>query len=84
MLKEIGERAEWLSEMEALGQAKKYKDIMMNQIAERMRLIKKIEKDRASKEKDSQGNWREIKFHYEKITEKNRRILPAKHVRRTL
>lgn len=70
MLKEIGERAEWLSEMEALGQAKKYKDIMMNQIAERMRLIKQIEKDRASKEKDFQSNWREIKFHFEKNTKK--------------
>lgn len=57
VLKEISERAEWLSQMEALGQAKKYKDIMMNQIAERMRLIKKIEKDRASKEEELQNNW---------------------------
>lgn len=50
VLKEISERAEWLSEMEALGEGKKYKDIIMNEIAERMRLIKKIEKERASRE----------------------------------
>lgn len=81
VLKEISERAKWLSEMEALGQAKKYKDIMMNQIAERMRLIKKIEKDRALKEEEVQSNWREIKFHFEKIKKKkkNCRVLPTNH-----
>lgn len=51
VLKEIGERAEWLNEMEALGEGKKYKNVIMNEIAERMRLIKKIEKDRASQDK---------------------------------
>lgn len=53
VLKEISERAEWLSEMEALGEGKKHKDIIMNQIAERMRLIKKIEKERASMKTDT-------------------------------
>lgn len=51
VLNEISERAEWLNEMEALGEGKKHRTMIMNQIAERMRMIKKIEKERASKEK---------------------------------
>lgn len=45
VLNEIQERAEWLNEMEGLGEGKKYKQLILNEIAERLRLIKEYEKD---------------------------------------
>lgn len=44
MLCEIRERAEWLSDMERLGEGKKYSDMIQNQIAEKLREIKRLEK----------------------------------------
>lgn len=41
---QINERAEWLAEMEELGQGKKYRDEIREQIAERLRHIKSLER----------------------------------------
>lgn len=46
MLKEISDRAEWLEEMEALGEGKEHRPIIMAEIAERVRLLKELEKKR--------------------------------------
>lgn len=43
VLKEIEERATWLNDMIALGEGKKHKQQVMNEIAERLTLIKQIE-----------------------------------------
>lgn len=43
VLKEIEERATWLNDMIALGEGKKHKQQIMNEIAERLHLIKQIE-----------------------------------------
>lgn len=44
VLCEIHERAEWLAEMEALGEGKKHRDVIHNQIAEKLRQIKTLER----------------------------------------
>lgn len=44
VLNEINERADWLAEMEELGEAKQHRRIIHDQIAERLRLIKQLEK----------------------------------------
>lgn len=46
LLNEIYERADWLAEMEELGEGKKHRSIIQSQIAERLRMIKEIEKKR--------------------------------------
>lgn len=46
VLQEIEERTDWLEEMEKLGEGKKYKEIIQGQIAERLRQIKQIKKER--------------------------------------
>lgn len=43
MLLQINERAEWLAEMEELGQGKHYRDEIREQIAQRLRKIKALE-----------------------------------------
>lgn len=44
-MNEIYERAEWLSEMEELGEGKKHRIIIQDQIAEKLRQLKQIEID---------------------------------------
>lgn len=46
MVSEIYERADWLAEMEDLGEGKQHRDVIQGQIAERLREIKRIEKQR--------------------------------------
>lgn len=46
MLNEIYERADWLAEMEELGEGKKHRDVIQAQIATRIREIKKIEMEK--------------------------------------
>ncbi|TMW44270.1 hypothetical protein DOY81_010650, partial [Sarcophaga bullata] len=43
VLQQINERAEWLAEMEELGEGKRYRDEIREQIALRLRQIKAIE-----------------------------------------
>lgn len=49
VFQEIQERIDWLQEMDELGEGKKYKTIIRNQIDERMRLIQQIKKKREQK-----------------------------------
>lgn len=44
MLEEIKERSEWIDEMDKLGEGRKYRDMIKNQIAEKLREIKRLEK----------------------------------------
>lgn len=44
VLEQINERADWLAEMESLGQGKKYRDEIREQIAERLRHIRSLER----------------------------------------
>ncbi|XP_055909941.1 UPF0193 protein EVG1 homolog isoform X2 [Eupeodes corollae] len=44
LLDQINERADWLAEMEELGEGKKYRDDIKSQIADRLRKIKMLEK----------------------------------------
>lgn len=46
MVSEIYERADWLAEMEDLGEGKRHRDVIQGQIAERLREIKRIERQR--------------------------------------
>ncbi|KAI8123412.1 putative UPF0193 protein EVG1 [Lucilia cuprina] len=46
LLQQINERAEWLAEMEELGEGKRYRDEIREQIAERLRQIKSLETKR--------------------------------------
>lgn len=46
VVSEIYERADWLAEMEDLGEGKQHRDIIQAQIAERLREIKRIEKEK--------------------------------------
>lgn len=43
VLDQINERAEWLAEMEALGQGKKYRPEIHDQISERLHRIRSLE-----------------------------------------
>lgn len=45
-MNEIYERAEWLAEMEAMGEGKNHRQVIHSQIAERLRMVKKLEKKR--------------------------------------
>ncbi|XP_055592098.1 UPF0193 protein EVG1 homolog [Uranotaenia lowii] len=45
LLEEINERVEWLSEMEALGEGKKHRQVIHAQIADRLNELKRLEKD---------------------------------------
>lgn len=47
VLQEIEERIEWLNEMDKLGEGHKYKQMIQNEIAERMRLIKQLDAQEA-------------------------------------
>ncbi|XP_055845568.1 UPF0193 protein EVG1 homolog [Episyrphus balteatus] len=44
LLDQISERADWLAEMEELGEGKKYREDIKSQIADRLRKIKSLEK----------------------------------------
>ncbi|KAM7359151.1 UPF0193 protein EVG1 homolog [Cochliomyia hominivorax] len=46
LLQQINERAEWLAEMEELGEGKRYRDEIREQIAQRLRQIKALETKR--------------------------------------
>lgn len=46
VLNEIYERADWLAEMETLGEGKKHREVIQSQIAERLRMVKKLEEKR--------------------------------------
>lgn len=46
VLNEIYERADWLAEMESLGEGKKHREVIQSQIADRLRMIKKLEVER--------------------------------------
>lgn len=46
---EIQERADWLAEMEALGEAKEHRPVILSQIAERLRMVKQLERKRHEK-----------------------------------
>ncbi|GAB0097464.1 UPF0193 protein EVG1 homolog [Sergentomyia squamirostris] len=56
LLCEIHERAEWLAEMEALGEGRKHRDVIHNQIAEKLRQIKMLER---------RNHKREVEHHLE-------------------
>lgn len=45
-MNEIQERADWLAEMEALGEAKEHRPVILAQIAERLRRVKQLERRR--------------------------------------
>lgn len=44
VLDEIKDRADWLDDMERLGQGKKHRTMIQSQIAEKLREIKRLEK----------------------------------------
>ncbi|KAJ6635521.1 UPF0193 protein EVG1 like [Pseudolycoriella hygida] len=48
LMQEIYERADWLSEMEELGEAKPHRQIIQSQIAERLRMIRELEKKKSN------------------------------------
>lgn len=60
MLEQIEERAEWLAEMEELGEGKKYRDEIRNQIADKLRAIKMIERKRQTKQSLQEKGFRYI------------------------
>lgn len=43
-MEQITERADWLTEMESLGEGKQYRPMIKSQIADRLREIKSLEK----------------------------------------
>lgn len=45
VLQEIEERIEWLNEMDKLGEGHKYRQMIQNEIAERLRLIKQLDRE---------------------------------------
>ena len=47
VLNEIYERADWLAEMEEIGEGRAHRPVIQAQIAERLRLIKKLEQKQA-------------------------------------
>lgn len=53
VLHEIQERMDWLEEMEKLGEGHIYKPVIKNEIAERLRLIKRLQPDAQNAEKRS-------------------------------
>lgn len=48
MVKAIEERMEFMNEMESLGQGKKYRPIIQQEIAQKLRLIETIDKKRST------------------------------------
>lgn len=50
MLQQIDERAEWLAEMEEIGEGRRYRDEIRNQIADKLRQIKMIERKKQTKQ----------------------------------
>lgn len=50
VLREISERAEWIKEMEEIGEDKKYRAIIRAEIAERLNRIKHLDKSRGQNE----------------------------------
>ncbi|KAL5292813.1 hypothetical protein ACFFRR_011530 [Megaselia abdita] len=60
MLEQIEERAEWLAEMEELGEGKKYRDEIRNQIADKLRAIKMIERKKQTKQSLQEKGFRYI------------------------
>lgn len=44
MITEISERATWLDNMERLGQGKKYRTMIQNQITEKLQEIRRLER----------------------------------------
>lgn len=43
---EIQERADWLADMEALGEGRQHRTVIKAQIAERLRAVQKLERER--------------------------------------
>lgn len=60
VLEQIEERAEWLAEMEELGEGKKYRDEIRNQIADKLRAIKMIERKKQTKQTLQEKGFRYI------------------------
>lgn len=60
VLEQIEERAEWLAEMEELGEGKKYRDEIRNQIADKLRAIKMIERKKQMKQSLQEKGFRYI------------------------
>lgn len=60
VLEQIEERAEWLAEMEELGEGKKYRDEIRNQIADKLRAIKMIERKKQTKQSLQEKGFRYI------------------------
>lgn len=52
-MQEIRERADWLNEMEQLGEGKKHRSQIVNEIAERLRIVKQLEKGKTIQDKSS-------------------------------
>lgn len=50
MLEEINERVEWLSEMEALGEGKKHRQVIHAQIADRLNELKRLEREQSKQD----------------------------------
>lgn len=53
MLREISERAEWIKDMEKLGEGKQYRTMIRNEIAERLNRIKILEKKRMEAQRET-------------------------------
>lgn len=47
-MQEIYERADWLADMEELGEAKQHRAVIHAQIADRLRMIKQLEKAKSN------------------------------------
>ncbi|RZF32324.1 hypothetical protein LSTR_LSTR001788 [Laodelphax striatellus] len=62
LLQEVEEREEFLEDMEKLGEAKKYKEMIENEIASKLRNMEKIDKKRFEKETGAVSKYRN-KFH---------------------
>lgn len=60
VLAQIDERAEWLAEMEELGEGKRYRDEIRNQIADKLRAIKMIERKKKTKQSLQEKGFRYI------------------------
>lgn len=45
-MNEIQERADWLADMEALGEGRDHRTVILSQIAERLRTVKRLERQR--------------------------------------
>ncbi|CAD7082427.1 unnamed protein product [Hermetia illucens] len=60
LMEQITERADWLTEMESLGEGKQYRPMIKSQIADRLREIKSLEKRLAKGKLTSEETTREL------------------------